>query len=126
MSARKGKSSRSSKKDSGGKSRLRKFLLILAVLALGSAAAIGLTERTDLPAAYRNHDSVIMVYNKRDSLMDTVRAKFKTEKPLSGDLFKHTKEQINVRPAAKKPEQGYSRKDRDQMQDLIREEGETP
>ncbi len=126
MSARKGTSSRTGKKDSGGKSRLRKILLILAILVLGAGAAIGFTERTDLPAAYRNHDSVILVYNKRDSLIDAVRTKFKTEKPLSGDLFKHTKEPINVRPAAQKPEQGYNRKDRAQMQDLIREEGETP
>lgn len=126
MSTRRAKTSGSRKKDSGSTSRLRKAVLVLLVLAAGAGAAICLTERTDLPAAYRNHDAVIKVYNKRDSIMDALRAKFKTEKPLSGDLFKHTKEPINVRPAAKKPEQGYSRKDRDQMQDLIREEGETP
>lgn len=126
MSTRKPRTSRSGKKGSGDKSRLRRFLLIFLILVIGAAAAIGLTERAQLPADYRNHDAVIAVYNKRDNMIDAVRAKFKTEKPLSGDLFRHTKEPMNIRPAAKKPELGYSKKDRDQMQDLIREEGETP
>lgn len=125
MSARKPRKSKPAEKRSLLAS-FRRVMMVMILIIMIPIAFISFTERANLPEQYRNHDAVIMVYKERDNMIAAVWGQLKDDKPLSGDLFTHTKEPINVRPAAKKPEQGYSRKDRDQMQDLIREEGETP
>lgn len=126
MSARKSGSKKTKPAKGGFWAGLRRAVLIIALLLTIVITAVCFVERKNLPKDYRNHDAVIMVYKTRDDVIDAVWGKFKKDKPLEGSLFKHTKQPINVAPAAKKPEQGYSIKAREEMEQLIREEGETP
>jgi hypothetical protein len=126
MSTRKTSSKKSAPAKGGFGRKLRRLILVLALVVMVAVAALCFVERKSLPADYRNHDAVIMVYKTRDDVIDAVWGKFKKEKPLDGSLLKSGKEPINIRPAAKKPEQGYSINAREELENLIREEGETP
>lgn len=114
-------------------SSLRRILLVICLIAVSLAAAITFTERRQWPESLRNHDAVIMVYTTRNNVIDAVwRGDNKTmtilpeQKEKKADKKPQGKEPIAVRPAPKKPEQGYNAQDRAKMEALIEKEGDLP
>ncbi|MDY0008330.1 MAG: hypothetical protein RBS08_01365 [Bdellovibrionales bacterium] len=110
-------------------SSLRRVLLALCLIAVSLAAAITFTERRQWPESLRNHDAVIMVYTTRNEMIDAIwRGDEKPMPILPEQAAKKPqgKEPISVRPAPKKPEQGYNAQDRARMEALIEKEGDLP
>ncbi|MFN7114589.1 MAG: hypothetical protein ACK4PK_09575 [Alphaproteobacteria bacterium] len=121
MSAR-GKKSRPAKK--GG--TFGRILLVLVLLVMLAAAGISFTERRDWPESLRNHDAVIAVYHTRDNMIEAVWSGKARKEPLPAKAKTEAKAPINLRPAAPKPEQGYSAKDRAKLEALIEKQGDLP
>lgn len=119
MSAR-GKKSKTANKGSV----FGRIVLLLALLVTLAAAGICFTERRDWPAALHNHDAVIAVYHTRDNMIEAVWSGKEIKEPLPAKT--EAKAPINLRPATKKPEQGYSAKDRAKLEALIEKEGDLP
>lgn len=108
-------------------SHKRRRIALIALLVLGiPALAFGLSERSQLPADYRNHKTVKAAYEWRDRTFNSVKETASAQKEAIGERLTHKKQPIETRKAPPKPELGYTKKDRDQLQDLISEERETP
>lgn len=103
---------------------LMRLVLVCVLLATLAAAGISFTERRDWPSSLRNHDAVIAVYNTRDKVIDSIWSDKGGIAPLPAKP--EAKAPINIRPATKKPEQGYSAKDRAKLEALIEQQGEQP
>jgi hypothetical protein len=101
-----------------------RIILVLALLVTLVAAGICFTERRDWPESLRNHDAVTAVYHARDNMIEAVWSDKAAKNPLPAKT--EAKAPINLRPAAKKPEQGYSAKDRAKLEALIEKEGDLP
>lgn len=108
------------KKKTAGNSFARIMLVFLLVMTLFAGAVLAV-ERQQLPEAARDNSYVIELYALRDSVKKDVtnyiNKKDSPKKPLS------------ITPSAQKTDKkelGYSNKDRESMEALIREEGTTP
>lgn len=87
-----------------------KILLAALVIAVTIVLA---TERQQWPEAVREHQAAKTVYSLRDKAVTEARSLFApAHKPL--DITAKKKQA---------PEQGYSAKDRDSLENLLREEG---
>lgn len=94
-------------------SRLKKGIKITLAAFVIMAVAVFATERKQLPLSVRDHQAAKTVYSLRDKAVAEVRNLVKTEhEPLSITAEKK-----------QKPEPGYTEKDRDSLDDLLREEG---
>jgi len=118
MSKKKTKTSQ--KKKAGGNSFARILLVFLLVMAIFAGTLLAV-ERQQLPEAARDNSYVIELYALRDGVKKSVATyinkKDTPRKPLS------------ITPAPQKTDKkelGYSDKDRESMEALIREEGTTP
>jgi hypothetical protein len=119
MSTR-GKKNKPAKKGGG----FGRIVLVLALLVTLAVAGICFTERRDWPESLRNHDAVIWIYHTRDNMIEAVWSGKAAKDPLP--VKTEAKAPINLRPATKKPEQGYSAKDRAKLEALIEKEGDLP
>lgn len=108
------------KKKQTGNSFARITLIFLLVMTIFAGALLAV-ERQQLPQAAQDNSYVIEVYALRDSVKKSVTAYInKKDTP---------KKPLSITPSAQKtekPELGYSNKDREGMEALIREEGTTP
>lgn len=110
MTAHKKKSSHKKPAES---SRFKKGIKILLAAFVIMAVAVLATERKQLPESVRDHQAAKTVYSLRDKAVAEVRHLIKPEnKPLSITAEKK-----------QKPEPGYTEKDRDSLDELLREEG---
>jgi len=100
-----------------------RIALTLVLLVMLAAAGISFTERHDWPETLRNHDAVTFLYRTRD---DMIRAVWSHKDAGEENVKNAGKAPINIRPAAKKPEQGYSPQDRAKLEALIENEGDLP
>lgn len=102
-----------SPKKQAANGRMKKGIKIVLAAFVIVAATVFATERGQLPESLRDLPAARTVYNLRDKAVAEGRALVKTEhKPL------------NITAGKKQnPEPGYTAKDRDSMDDLLREEG---
>jgi len=91
------------------KKGIKIFLLAFVLLGI----AVFATERRQLPESVRDHQAAKAVYGLRDKAVAEVR-----------DLVKKDHAPLSITAIKKeKPEAGYTEKDRDSLDDLLREEG---
>lgn len=102
---------------------LVRITLVLALLLTLAAAGISFTERHDWPESLRDHEAVVLAYRTRD---DMIRAVWAHKGDKEEGVQQSEKAPINIRPASKKPEQGYSAGDRAKLEALIEKEGDLP
>lgn len=112
MTAHKKKTSHKKQAES---SRLKKGIKIFLLAFALIVAVLFATERKQLPESMRDHQAAKTVYSLRDKAVAEVRS-----------LVKHDKKPLSITaPGKVKPEPGYTEKDRDSLEDLLREEGVT-
>lgn len=104
---------KSSAKKPATNSRFKKGIKILLAAFALMAVAVFATDRKQLPAAVRDHQAAKAVYSLRDKAVAEVR-----------DLTKREHKPLNITAEKKqKPEPGYTEKERDSLDDLLRAEG---
>jgi len=100
-------------KKAAGAGRLKTGIKILLAALVIPAAFVLATDRGQWPEAVRDHQAAKTVYSLRDKALAEARGLFAPERaPLKITAEKK-----------QKPEQGYTAKDRDSLEDLLREEG---
>jgi hypothetical protein len=104
---------KSSHKKTAESSRFKKGIKITLAAFVILAVAVFATERKQLPESLRDHQAAKTVYSLRDKAVAEMR-----------DLVTTENKPLNITAEKKqKPEPGYTEKDRDSLDDLLREEG---
>lgn len=93
-------------------SRLKKGSKILLAALVILVGFVLVTDRKQLPESFRDHPAAKTVYSLRDRAVAEAHNLIASDKPLNITAEKK-----------QKPEQGYTAKDRDSLEDLLREEG---
>lgn|SRR5690606_15619726 len=116
MAATRKKSTKKTKSDS---SRFKTGIKILFLLLVILGTAVLATERKQWPEKMRDHAAVKKIYTLRDEIITAI-------KPADDKDGADSRPITVTAPKTQKPEPGYTEKERDSLENLMRKEGVTP
>lgn len=116
MAATRKKSTKKTKSDS---SRFKTGIKILCLLLAILVVAVLVTERKQWPENMRNHAAVKRIYSLRDDTLAAI-------KPADDKDGADSRPITVTAPKTQKAEPGYTEKERDSLESLMRAEGVTP